>query len=82
MKAPSDYSIGEILEALEGPMSPVACLYSGAQPCDRADSCQTLPLWAEYDRLTHDFFFGKRRHPWVIPSTMRNPLPNPRGFVA
>ena len=60
MKEPSDYSIGEILEALEGPMSPVACLYSGAQPCDRADSCQTLPLWAEYDRLTHDFFFGKR----------------------
>ncbi len=58
-RKPGDYSVGEILEALEGPLSPVACLYSDAPPCDRASSCQTLPLWTEYDQLTHDFFFSK-----------------------
>ena len=59
-RKPEEYPVGEILESLEGPLSPVACLYSGAPPCDRVASCQTLPLWAEYDQLTHDFFFGKR----------------------
>ena len=59
-KRPEEYSVGEILESLEGPMSPVACLYTDAPPCDRASSCQTLPLWAEYDQLIHDFFFSKQ----------------------
>ena len=60
VRAPEDYSVGEILEKTEGPLSPVACLAGGAAPCPRAADCQTLPLWAEYDKLTHDFFYGKR----------------------
>ena len=59
-RRPEDYSVGEILEHTEGPLAPVSCLTSGAADCARAADCPTLPLWAEYDKLTHDFFYGKR----------------------
>ena len=59
-KATEDYSVGEILEATAGPLAPVACLAGDSAPCPRAAECRTLPLWAEYDKLTHDFFYGKR----------------------
>ena len=58
-RRPEEYPVGEILELMEGSLATVSCLTSGAEPCPRADSCQTLPLWAEYDRLTHDYFYGK-----------------------
>ena len=58
-RAPEAYPVGEILELTEGEMRTVNCLCEGAAPCPRAADCQTLPLWAEYDRLTHDFFYGK-----------------------
>ena len=59
-RTPEEYSVGEILELMEGSLSAVACLSCGAEPCPRSADCQTLPMWAEYDRLTHDFFYGKR----------------------
>ena len=59
-RKPEEYTLGEILEAAEGPMVAVACLSEGAAPCPRAAVCETLPLWAEYDQMTHEFFYGKR----------------------
>ena len=59
-RRPEEYTVGEIIELMEGPLATVACLADGAQPCPRAASCETLPLWAEYDKLTHEFFYGKR----------------------
>ncbi|MBR6704015.1 MAG: Rrf2 family transcriptional regulator [Lachnospiraceae bacterium] len=59
-RRPEEISIGEILEQTEGPLAPVACLAPDAASCPRAGACETLPLWAEYDRLTHDFFYGRR----------------------
>lgn len=59
-RSPEDYTVGEILELTEGSLSSVSCLSLGAEPCPRAADCETLPLWAEYDRMTHDFFYGKR----------------------
>ncbi|MCR5040588.1 MAG: Rrf2 family transcriptional regulator [Clostridia bacterium] len=59
-RSPGEYTVGEILERMEGPIASVACLASGAAPCPRASDCATLPLWEEYDRLTRDFFYGKR----------------------
>ena len=60
LRRPEEYPIGEIIELMEGSLNTVACLSDGAAPCPRADKCETLPLWAEYDKLTHDFFYGKR----------------------
>ena len=58
-REPKDYTIAEILETMEGTMASVGCLASGAETCPRAGACKTLPLWEEYDRLTHEFFSSK-----------------------
>ena len=60
VRRPEEYSIGEILELTEGSLATVACLSCGAPRCDRAGECKTLPLWFEFDRMTHDFFYGKK----------------------
>lgn len=57
-RAPEDYTAGEILRAAEGDLAPVACLSCGAQPCPRAATCKTLPMWEKYYKLTNDFFDG------------------------
>ncbi len=59
-RRPEDYTVGEIIELTEGSLAAVSCLAEGAAVCPRNASCPTLPLWAEYNRLTHDFFYGKR----------------------
>ena len=59
-RKPEEYPVGEIIELMEGSLASVACLEKGAQSCPRAAACETLPLWVEYDKLTHDFFYGKR----------------------
>lgn len=59
-RKPEDYTLGEIIELLEGPLSPVACLVSETNDCPRASSCQTLPLWEEFDSMVHDFFYSKK----------------------
>lgn len=60
VRTPEEYTIGEIIELMEGSLATVACLADGAAPCPRASACETLPLWTEYDKLTHDFFYSKR----------------------
>ena len=45
-----DYTVGEIIELMEGTLSSVACLAGGSVNCPRAEVCETLPLWEEYDR--------------------------------
>ncbi len=59
LRKPEEYPVGEILELMEGPLNTVACLADDAAPCPRASECLTLPLWAEYDKLTHDYFYSR-----------------------
>ena len=59
-RKPEEYNIGEIIELMEGSLSPVACLAGKENDCPRKSACQTLPLWEEYDRLVHDFFYSKK----------------------
>ena len=59
-RAPQDYSVGEIIELTEGSLTAVACLAADAEACPRAKTCQTLPLWREYDKMVHDFFHNKK----------------------
>jgi DNA-binding IscR family transcriptional regulator len=58
-RKPEEYPVGEILELMEGEFATVACLADGAPPCPRASACETLPMWEEYDKLTHDFFYSR-----------------------
>ena len=59
-RSPEEYTVGEIIELMEGPLATVACQAEGAAACPRAAGCETLPLWEEYSRLTHDFFYSKK----------------------
>lgn len=43
-REPADYTVGEILRAVEGSLAPVTCL-DGEEPCARADTCATLEVW-------------------------------------
>ncbi len=55
-----DYSVGEILELMEGTLAPVACLADKGYECPRADYCLTLPMWKEYHQMIHYYFYGKK----------------------
>ena len=58
-RKPEEYSVGEILELMEGPLSSVACLAGSENDCPKKNTCHTLPMWEEYDRMVHDFFYSK-----------------------
>ena len=59
-RKPEEYNIGEILELMEGSLSSVACTASESFECPRRTSCHTLPMWEEYDKMVHDFFYSKK----------------------
>ena len=59
-RKPEEYTIGEILELMEGTLSSVACLADKSHICPRKDICRTLPMWIEFDDMVHDFFY--KRH--------------------
>ena len=59
-RKPEEYNIGEILELMEGSLSSVVCLADDKFECPRRKACQTLPMWEEYDKMVHDFFYGKK----------------------
>lgn len=58
-RKPEEYTIGEIIELMEGPLNSVACLTNRNFECPRMDFCQTLPMWKEFDQVVHDFFYSK-----------------------
>ena len=60
LRKPEEYSVGEIVELMEGTLAPVACLSKDAEACPRYASCVTLPLWQELDQLVHDFLYQKK----------------------
>ncbi len=59
-RKPEEYSVGEILEVTEGTLAVIACLEKGAEPCERAEFCDTLPMWKEYNDLVRNFFYSKK----------------------
>lgn len=59
-RKPDEYSIGEILELMEGTLSSVVCLAEEVNECPRKSICPTLPMWTEFDNMVHDYFYGKK----------------------
>lgn len=57
-RRPEEYPVGEILELTEGTLAIVSCLQDGSQPCARQELCGTYPMWAKFDRMVRDFFYG------------------------
>lgn len=47
---PRQYTVGEILRVTEGSLAPTSCLEIVPNPCERAETCPTLPVWEELYR--------------------------------
>lgn len=54
-----DYTVAEILVSGEGSLAPVHCLEDGAEPCENACNCRTLPLFKELDEVIMNFLKSK-----------------------
>lgn len=53
-----DYPVGEILRLVEGDIAPVACLECGGTPCDKSETCRTLPMWKKLNTMVNDYLDG------------------------
>lgn len=49
VRAPEEYTAGEIVSSIEGGFAPVACMESETNECPRHQSCATLRLWEKLD---------------------------------
>ena len=54
-RSPEDYSVGEILRLVEGPLAPVSCLKGSGVTCEKSTFCKTLPMWAKLDDIINDY---------------------------
>ena len=62
---PEEYRVGDILRLTEGSMAPVdcegtlapvSCLREDQEPCEKSDSCCTLPIWKGLADLIDKYF--------------------------
>lgn len=54
-RSPEEYNVKSVLELMEGPLSPVACLEPEHNTCPRSHSCRTLPMWQGLDKVISDY---------------------------
>lgn len=52
-RRPEEYSLAEILEAVESSFAATSCLKDGS--CPHADTCPTLPVWKGLDETVHEY---------------------------
>jgi DNA-binding IscR family transcriptional regulator len=52
---PSDITVGYILRITEGNLSSIACLENNVNQCDMADTCKTLFVWKELNKVIADY---------------------------
>lgn len=57
-KAPSQYTVGEILRITEGSLAPVSCLDTNPINCSRSIDCPTLPVWQGLYRVVNEYLDG------------------------
>lgn len=54
-KAASEYTVGDIIRAAEGSLSPVPCLDKTPIGCERAPECKTLRIWVGLKKTVNDY---------------------------
>ena len=54
-KQPGNLTVGDVLRATEGPLSPVRCTSSADAGCDRAGVCLTRPVWSTLESRINQF---------------------------
>lgn len=58
VKAPNQYTVGEILRLTEGNFAPVACVGKNPEKCDRSAECPTLPVWQGLYKVITEYLDG------------------------
>lgn len=53
-RSPKEYTVGQILRAVEGSLAPVACLEECDTPCGRAETCATIEVWKRVQDAVND----------------------------
>ena len=54
-KPASEYTCGDILRVMEGPLEPVSCLMDEENQCPRAEDCIVLPFWKNFAKVINDY---------------------------
>ena len=57
-KAPSTYTVGDILRLTEGSLSPVDCADQEPIECERSDECVMLPVWRGLSQVINEYLDG------------------------
>ena len=57
-REPDQFSVGEVLRLTEGSLSPVSCRNGAHKVCERAETCRTIRLWTELDKMIEDYLDG------------------------
>ncbi len=55
LRRPEEYSVGDILRAIEGNLAPISCLTEESNHCNRCHSCDTLWFWEKMDNSINAF---------------------------
>lgn len=58
-KEPEEYSVADIIYAIEGSYAPVACLEGEKNVCPRKDKCKTIDMWSDLYKMMDEYFKGK-----------------------
>ncbi len=53
-KSPSEYTVGQILRAIEGSLAPVACLEDDENQCPHCSDCVSLYVWEKIYEAVND----------------------------
>lgn len=54
-RQPDKLTVGDVLRATEGPLTPVRCTSAADGCCDRAGKCLTRPVWAALENRINQF---------------------------
>ena len=54
-RPPEEYGVKAVIEQMEGPLAPVACLEPGKETCPRSKDCRTLSLWQGLDQVISNY---------------------------
>lgn len=55
-KSADQYTVGEIVRAIEGSLAPVSCLITSENTCERRAECTTLKFWEGLNRVVNEYF--------------------------
>lgn len=54
-KNAADYTVGDILRAIEGSFAPIACLEDERNQCENYDTCATVEFWEGLYRVVNEY---------------------------